>query len=1006
MVTYVQLLGAAKAHLDSENIPFLADKRYLLLAYLAYKGDWVSREQLAYLFWPETSTQAARKNFRHLLQRTRALDFAEIESDGQQVRWLANTDLEQFHNNLAEGNAAEAIKHYQGELLEGIIPDLPEYADWLSQERESLHNAYREVVLSHSQNLEAQGQFKEAVRLLKQILNADLLAEDVVQAYMRCAYHSGQREQALKVFEEFRQLLREELDIKPLEATTVLANTIRQEPGPASLQTNAAADGPPTTPTAIISEQLPRLRNLPTQLTPFVGRDLDLSEIAGFFKEPDFRLLTLLGPGGIGKTRLAMQVAIEQVKNFADGITFVPLAAMSTSGGIAPAIASALGLKLSGNEAPDKQVIRQLEPSQMLLILDNLEHIIEGTGIILELLERCAKLRILVTSREALDFQGEWLFEVSGMDIPQADNSEHIEIHDAVKLFVRSTRRVHPRFALTPENKPFVAQICRMLQGSPLAIELATNWIRLLSVQEIAEEIQQSLGFLEASHPDLPERHRSLRAVFEHSWKLLSKEEQTALKKLSVFYGGFRKEAAQEVAEVALRTLLTLTNKSLLQRRPTGRFERHVIVREFSKEKLAQDKELYKEQQENHGLYYFDFIEARKMGGAKDQKYLQDIAEELENIRKAWNWASTRQRADQLERSADLVVFFDRQARFEEGARLFTEAIEPLNEQNKMHHAAIGKACVDTAWLYFRLGWYDRAIVLAERAVALLRSLDSSSTILMKALNTLSMVIKNMGDIERAHPYLTEALMLARKQGNAEAIANYLRNLAMIEQNLGHFQQAKEHNEEVLGLLQQGNDLFGAVITLNNLGGLNLFMLRLAEGEAHLQKGLQLAKEIGFQGIIPYLLSNLGAVAFKRYDYNRARALCLEALQAAKNIADSTVQATLFMTLGRTSTAIGNVSEAKNYFRQSLEIVWPIRELPIVMENVVGLAELDVKLGSVSAACELLKVAIHHPATESWFRRDAETLFESLQGQCGDRHIAVQITDEKLSSVISNVLSS
>ena len=497
-------------------------------------------------------------------------------------------------------------------------------------------------------------------------------------------------------------------------------------------------------------------------------------------------------------------------------------------------------------------------------------------------------------------------------------------------------------------------------------------------------------------------RHRSLRAVFEHSWNLLTELEQTALKHLAVFRGGFRKDAAEKIAGVGLRTLLTLVNKSLLQQTATGRLERHVMVSEFSLEKLAQDQNEYAAQQEKHGIYYFGFLENHAMGGANDQQYIKEIDEDLENIRSAWNWAVVNARPDQLMRSTDLVVFYDRQARFEEGSRLFSQAIGGLNPENPNHHAALGKALVDTAWLYRRLGRLE-ARDYAEQAVKILRQSREHPEILMKALNTLSLFLSDAGESQHARLLLVEALKMARETTNIQSELIYLDNLAGLEENSSLFKNAKQLYEKIIDLYQKSNNPFGVVVTLNNLGRLNLIMGELKLANLQLLEALQVAEKVSFHFIFPYLYSNLGQTAFRQNEYHNARDLCFKAINTKESM-DSKVRATVFTTLGRTETALGNIIDAQNHFCQSLEIVWKMKELPIVMENLVGLAELNFKLGNLDTTHELLNVVIQHPATEPWYKREAEGLIVVMKEQ----NIPIksyQLTDERLISIIERILN-
>jgi predicted ATPase/DNA-binding SARP family transcriptional activator len=566
MTVSVQLLGTAKVNLESHSVPFVSDKRFLLLAFLAFKNDWVSREQLASLFWSDTDSVSARKNLRHLLSRVRALDVVSLEFQNEQVRWLVASDVAVFQQHLGAGDWAQAVRVYQGNLLSGLTTDVTEFEDWLQQESETLQTAYREAALNYAKQLEAQNLFDDAAALLAKVLKIDLLAEDIVQAYLRVAAQAGHRLEALKLFESFKSMLSLELGLMPLETTLQLAADLR-------LETRAVSQEP-----------IEMLRNFPSQTSSFVGRDMDLSEIAAYFEQPEIRLLTLIGAGGMGKTRLAIQVALEQAKRFSDGATFVPLASVGEASALVPAIVSALGISVSGFEPQELQLKNYLAERNLLLVLDNFEHLLDGAGIVLELLGHCPNLRMIVTTREALNLQSEYLVDVIGLDVPK-DASEKIEVFDSVQLLLRSAKRVNPRFMLESEDKPFVIEICQMLQGSPLAIELASNWLRVLSLPEVASEIRKSLDFLSLNQPELATRHRSIRAVFDSSWVLLTEEQKLALSKLSLLRGGFTIESAARVANATPRLLLGLVSKSLIGRFET-RFVMHETVRQYAAEYL------------------------------------------------------------------------------------------------------------------------------------------------------------------------------------------------------------------------------------------------------------------------------------------------------------------------------------------------------------------------------------------------------------------------------------
>ena len=329
-----------------------------------------------------------------------------------------------------------------------------------------------------------------------------------------------------------------------------------------------------------------RRSNLPAAPTPLVGRESELAALTQLLDNPQCRLLTLVGPGGIGKTRLAIEAAAARREVFVDGVVLASLAAVNSPTFMLPALASALGFSFYGSTNPRNQLLNHLSEKQMLLVLDNLEQLLEGVELVADILRRAPGLKLLATSRERLNLLGEWVVEVQGLAVPPAGQAKGVEECSAVALFVQSARRAKAGFALRAGDEPAVAHICRLVEGMPLAIELAASWVRMLSCQEIAREIEHNLDFLVASTRDLPERHRSLWAVFDHSWKLLSGEEQRELSQLSVFRGGFTRQAAEAVAGASLAALSSLVTKSLVRRASAlddlTYYDLHELVRQYA----------------------------------------------------------------------------------------------------------------------------------------------------------------------------------------------------------------------------------------------------------------------------------------------------------------------------------------------------------------------------------------------------------------------------------------
>ncbi len=564
MIPFVQLLGVPKVSFDNLEVVFLSDKRFFLLSYLAFKADWVSRDQLALLFFEDSDSVTARKNLRHLLSRVRSLTWVNLESSGEQVRWLVQSDVAEFQILLSSHRHLEALDVYHGQFLSGLYPDPPEFSDWLEQEREALHNAYRDAALFAAKQLMAESKFDVAQKIGFQVLATDPLSEDMLQVLLTCAAQTGSRLKALKAFESFKTMLRQDLNLSPLEITKQLALELNQK------ETKI-----------MIPLEKSKLQNFPVQPSAFVGRDVDLSEIGSLFAQPQVRLLTLVGAGGMGKTRLAIEVAREQAVHFADGVVFVPLAGVDD---LVAATIAALNLPAQSTELKLGFLKNYLAPNNLLLVLDNLEHLLEQATSILELLAAAPSVRILTTSREALNVQAEYLVDVMGLDVPKTD-AQQIEIFDSVQLFLRNAKRVNPQFILEPKDHEFVILICQLLQGSPLAIELASHWLRVLNPEQVAEEIRSSMDFLTINQPDVPLRHRSMRAVFNASWQLLSPDQQLVLAKMSLLPNGFTLESLGKVAKASPSILFGLVNKSLVTRN-NNRFLIHEVIRQYSQQQL------------------------------------------------------------------------------------------------------------------------------------------------------------------------------------------------------------------------------------------------------------------------------------------------------------------------------------------------------------------------------------------------------------------------------------
>lgn len=558
--------------------------------------------------------------------------------------------------------------------------------------------------------------------------------------------------------------------------------------------------------------------NLPVQSTAFIGRTTELAEIAQRLVEPTCRLLTLVGPGGIGKTRLAIQAATTQLPNFGHGVYFVSLASVDSSDLLAVAMASTLGVTFYSPDEPRLQVIHYLREKQMLLIMDNFEHLLDGIDLLTDILQSAVGVKFIVTSRERLNVQEEWVIVLDGLPTPTDDRNTPLGSYSAVQLFVQRANQIQGRFSLA-ENAEAVKAICQRVAGMPLALELAATWLRAMSCRQIATEMEGNLNFLTTPLRGVPNRHRSLQAVFEQSWNLLDALEKAVLMRLSVFRGGFDREAAEQVASATLPLVAGLTDKSLIRLNALERYDLHEMVRQFAADKLIQAGE----EPTTNQLHYDYFLKLAQGAeahafGREQVIWFDRLETELDNLRAALVWSIKTEAG--LHLAASLGWFFSERAHFREGLNLLEQALAANPSAPSVLRA---KALHSAGALAGHLGERERMRVLCEEALALSRALNDRWNM---AWSLSHFAIHSEFEPAKVAALLDESLALFREIDDPMGIAHTLVRRSWPAQGMADYPYARLLLKEAATRAQEAGDKIILAWATYDLGRVSWFQDR------------------------------------------------------------------------------------------------------------------------------------------------------------------------------------
>ncbi len=655
--------------------------------------------------------------------------------------------------------------------------------------------------------------------------------------------------------------------------------------------------------------------NLLRQTTSFVGREQEMLEIIQRLNNPLCRLLTFVGPGGIGKTRLAVEVANRIGPMYRDGVYFVPLQPLRSAAHIPSAIAHSLGLVIRDGDNPLQQTLNYLCNRQSLLLLDNFEHLVEGADFITQILVDAPDVRLLATSREPLNLHEEWQWVVGGLHFPSDEADEADEPYSAVRLFAERAAQIKPEFALD-HHCPEVTRICQLVEGIPLAIELAANWTKSLTCAAIADAIQHNIDFLTSREQNIPERHRSMRAVYNHSWRLLFEEERRMFERLSVFRGDFTREAAEQVEGASLETLASLVDKSFIRQDAAGRYDIHELLRQYGAEQLAKSDGIAAAA-DRHMAYYADFVRRYEpeLKGQKQLNALNMIEADFENIRAAWTHAVAQCEFGLIDQMIEPLMWFGETRSFSGDVRHLFEvaaaAFEPITDS--VPHSVWARLAVRIR--------QSADIDIIDRALAIAQNGGNQAEV------AYCMMQRGVYDTEHRHPQafdeLKSALAIYRSIGDDFGAAVTYLNINYYQ---GFFCDQETIMKELDLALQQarklGNPyhmykvLFRRAWTYASNGQYEVSQHDFIEA-------LNIANQNGFRELAASCIGSLGVLAFFRGEFDQAKRMASQNLEGVMQLTDVGEQGFARMSQANIANVEGNYAEALQLAEEALVLVRP-----------------------------------------------------------------------------------
>ena len=959
----LKLFGYPSVLIHDTPVDFTRRKALALVAFLAVSKDRHSRESLAALLWPDTRASRAQANLRNVIYSINASSAVGILNVDRASVALSKdpeiqVDVEEFRNRLGQDEKCghsrehicqlclrrftEAADVFRETFMAGFsVHDSTEFEQWQLLEAQSLQREVMKVFEKLIHFHESRRNWDLAITYAERMIALDSINESAHRRLIMLYAKSGNKSEAIRQYMECRRILGTEIDIEPNLETRELFERIRS--GEFPCEKNA-------------DDSLHTFYRLPCYPTSFIGRRQELAQIHSILSDPGRRIVTLTGAGGSGKTRLALQAAKNASGDYPDGVVWIPLASVDSVEFIASTIAQNLNLRIARvdmgtepNVLPDlsllkAQLLLYLQNRRMLLVLDNFEHLLKGSAIVSDIIQASPNIQFLITSRERLNLQGEWVIDTQGLICPEDGSDSILEETDSVKLFVQSARQGCSSFNLTENNIQDVVKICRLVQGFPLAINLSASWVKVLSCHEIVHEIESSLDFLESSFQDTPQRHRSIRVIFEQSWRMLTRESRVCFRKLAVFRGGFDRRAAREIARVTDQVLVSLLDKSIVRRVAADRFEIHELLRQYAEERLESLPRESVRVRAGHSRYYLGLLQRMEnsLKRLEQKKAVRLLSVEIENIRTAWFWAAHTQKVKLvLDSCMSLFLYYDLRNQYQDGLEMFRKAYQSMQKTlagtNGVDEEISEQNRTTAGFLLGIQGWflryskpvisrtYDKAdgppveaFVLVDAGLKYLKT--SRDQCVWALINVFAVFLKNQWSQQDTIELLHDCLKIFLKHKEYWGAA-----LTYHAIGCWYWQRDKtlsgEYQKKCLLIKKQAGDDWGVALSHYMIGFHECSQGNLEEAKSQYLQSLRIRRQLeeDHNGLIDSL-EKMGQVSFNLEEYEEAFRYYAECLMLSEKMTNIYRTARISGSIGLCYFNLQKHREAFNYLNRCLEI--------------------------------------------------------------------------------------